>query len=122
MTSAVTDNAARQRFELVEDGFTAFANYRRSGSNLVIPHVEAPPPLRGKGTAARLMEGVAALARATGPDDHPPLQLCPDLVPEAPRARRSVEHRPLSRQPFGPAECLTKISQAEPILAHGDPR
>ena len=66
MANAVTDNAARQRFELVEDGLTAFANYRRSGANLVIPHVEAPPPLRGKGTAARLMEGVAARARTNG--------------------------------------------------------
>ena len=66
MANAVTDNTARQRFELVEDGLTAFANYRRSGANLVIPHVESPPPLRGKGTAARLMEGVVALARANG--------------------------------------------------------
>ena len=66
MANAVTDNTARRRFELVEDGFTAFANYRRSGSGLVIPHVEAPLPLRGKGTAARLMEGVVALARASG--------------------------------------------------------
>jgi predicted GNAT family acetyltransferase len=66
MANAVTDNPERQRFELVEDGLTAFANYRRSGSNLVIPHVESPPPLRGKGTAARLMEGVVALARANG--------------------------------------------------------
>lgn len=66
MASSVTDNPDRQRFELVEDGLTAFANYRRSGSTLVIPHVESPPPLRGKGTASRLMEGVAALARARG--------------------------------------------------------
>jgi hypothetical protein len=66
MANAVIDNAARQRFELVEDGLTAFANYRRSGASLAIPHVEAPPPLRGKGTAARLMEGVVALARAKG--------------------------------------------------------
>lgn len=66
MTSAVTDNEAGQRFELTENGLTAFANYRRSGNTLTIPHVEAPPALRGKGTAARLMEGVVALARANG--------------------------------------------------------
>ncbi len=66
MASAVRDNPERGRFELSEDGLTAFADYRRSGSNLVIPHVESPPPLRGKGTATRLMEGVAELVRARG--------------------------------------------------------
>jgi hypothetical protein len=66
MSGAVTDNAAKSRFELVEDGQTAFADYRRQGAVLVIPHVESPHALRGKGTAGRLMEGVVALARAEG--------------------------------------------------------
>ena len=58
-----SDNPQRQRFELIEQGLTAFATYRRSGDRLVIPHVESPPPLRGKGTADRLMHAVAAHAR-----------------------------------------------------------
>lgn len=62
----VTDNTERRRFELNENGQTAFANYQRNGLHVVIPHVEAPPALRGKGTAARLMEGIAALARTQG--------------------------------------------------------
>jgi predicted GNAT family acetyltransferase len=62
----VIDNAESCRFELVENGLTAFANYRRQGTTLVIPHVEAPPALRGKGTANRLMTGVADMARAQG--------------------------------------------------------
>ncbi len=62
----VTDNRASGRFELAEDGQTAFAVYHRSGLHVVIPHVEAPPALRGKGTAGRLMEGIVALARAEG--------------------------------------------------------
>jgi predicted GNAT family acetyltransferase len=66
MAQPITDNAARSRFELVEQGQTAFANYRRNGRTLVIPHVEAPPALRGKGTAGRLMEGIVARARAEG--------------------------------------------------------
>ena len=57
-----SDNVQRQRFELVEQGLTAFATYRRSGDRLAIPHVESPPPLRGKGTADRLMHAVAAYA------------------------------------------------------------
>ena len=66
MAAPVIDNAAKSRFELVEDGQTAFADYRRQGGKLVIPHVELPHALRGKGTAGRLMEGVVAHARAEG--------------------------------------------------------
>jgi predicted GNAT family acetyltransferase len=62
----VTDNVPRGRFELIENGLTAFATYRRVGNRVTIPHVEAPVPLRGKGTAGRLMEGIVALARAEG--------------------------------------------------------
>lgn len=64
--NCVEDNPAESRFELVEDGMTAFADYYRRGETLVIPHVESPVPLRGKGTAGRLMEGVAELARKDG--------------------------------------------------------
>lgn len=60
---SVIDNAASSRFELEENGELAFANYRRSGDVFTIPHVEAALALRGKGTAGRLMEGIAAIAR-----------------------------------------------------------
>lgn len=62
--SNFSDNAQRQRFELVEDGFIAFAEYIRRSDRLVIPHVESPIPLRGKGTAGRLMHAVAEHARS----------------------------------------------------------
>jgi predicted GNAT family acetyltransferase len=61
-TPAFFDNAARSRFELTEQGLTAFASYR-SGDVLGITHVEAPMALRGTGTAGRLMTGVARYAR-----------------------------------------------------------
>ncbi len=38
----VTDNKPYHRFELEENGETAFANYQRNGLHVVIPHVEAP--------------------------------------------------------------------------------
>jgi predicted GNAT family acetyltransferase len=62
----VTDNAALSRFELVEQGLIVFADYRRAGQVLILPHVEAPPELRGQGTAGRLMQGVLEHARAEG--------------------------------------------------------
>jgi uncharacterized protein len=61
--SAFADLPDRRRFELREGGMAAFANYHREGDRLVIPHVESPPPLRGKGTADRLMRAVVAYAR-----------------------------------------------------------
>ena len=65
-SAEVKDNTARSRFELVEQGQLAFADYARSGDRLVIPHVEAAPGLRGTGAAGRLMEGVLAAARSEG--------------------------------------------------------
>lgn len=66
MNTPVTDNPAKSRFELDVNGLTVFATYRRDGSTLYIPYVEAPPSLRGTGAAGRLMEGVMAAARAEG--------------------------------------------------------
>lgn len=64
--STVTDNTAESRFELVEDGKLAYADYRQEGNVLVIPYVESDPALRGKGTAGRLMTGVLDSARERG--------------------------------------------------------
>lgn len=60
----VRDNPSRRRYELEIDGQVAFLNYRRDGRTLIIPHVEAPPALRGTGAAGRLMAGVMEIARA----------------------------------------------------------
>ncbi len=48
------------RFELMEQGHTAFGNYHVDGDALYIDYVEAPPELRGTGAAGRLMEGIMA--------------------------------------------------------------
>jgi len=61
------DNAARQRYELIEDGFTSFADYRDVGAVRVIMHVETPSAARGRGHASKLMSHVVAHARAGGP-------------------------------------------------------
>lgn len=64
MTQSVTDNTQESRFELVEDGCVAYADYRKDGKMLYINYVFSPPELRGKGTAGRLMEGIVAAARS----------------------------------------------------------
>ena len=64
MSNHFSDNSAARRFELDVNGQIAFANYERRGRDLVISHVEAPMPLRGKGAASELMTRVAELARA----------------------------------------------------------
>lgn len=60
----ITDNTDKRRFELYENGHTAFADYRRDNDSLYIDYVEAPPVLRGTGAAGRLMEGVMQSARS----------------------------------------------------------
>jgi len=64
--SEVVDNPGKSRFELEERGLVAFADYRLHGESLVIPHVEAPPALRGTGAAGRLMTGVLEIVRERG--------------------------------------------------------
>jgi predicted GNAT family acetyltransferase len=66
MQQPFSDNRERQRFELLEDGQTVFADYRRQPGRLVITHVEAPIALRGSGAAGRLMQAVAEEAKAEG--------------------------------------------------------
>lgn len=59
-------NEQNHRFELEENGHIAFADYRLEGDNLIIPHVEAPPELRGTGAAGRLMEHICLRAGRNG--------------------------------------------------------
>ena len=62
--SELYDNPDTRRLEMVEDGQTVFADYRRDGRRLIIDHVEAPPSLRGTGAAGRFMTALAGHALA----------------------------------------------------------
>ncbi len=62
----ISDNAASSRFELIEEGKLAFAQYRLTGGVLILPHVEVDPAIRGRGAAGRLMAEVLLLARERG--------------------------------------------------------
>jgi predicted GNAT family acetyltransferase len=63
---SVIDNTARGRFELTEDGHTAFADYEIHGNVMVLPHTVVPPEARGSGMAGRLVKGALDAARERG--------------------------------------------------------
>lgn len=87
----VTDNQSLKRFELVEEGKLAFADYSIRDGIMILPHVEADPALRGKGAAGRLMEGVLEHARR---NDFKVLPVCSYAVAYI---ERHPEHRRLLR-------------------------
>lgn len=62
----LTDNNFLHRFEWTEEGKLSFADYQLDDDLLILPHVEADPALRGKGSAGRLMTAVLDLARERG--------------------------------------------------------
>ena len=55
-------NEHTNRYELTENGYTAFAQCREDDGVFYINYVESPPELRGKGTAGRLMQGLVDIA------------------------------------------------------------
>ena len=89
MTQPITDNTAKSRFELEEQGHTAYADYRREGGVLSIKYVFSPEALRGQGTAGRLMDGVTAAARAEN------LKILPICGYAASWLRKHKEHHDL---------------------------
>lgn len=54
---AVRDNAEHKRFELTQDGITAWSSYERQGNMVDIQHTLVPPEARGKGMASVLIKG-----------------------------------------------------------------
>jgi predicted GNAT family acetyltransferase len=62
----VTDNVARNRFELGLDGASGYIDYRRSGSTLFLNHAEVPAALAGHGVGTRLVRGALDLIRSRG--------------------------------------------------------
>jgi uncharacterized protein len=60
----VTNNEEAQRFEAQVDGLRALLTYRRFPDRIVFNHSEVPPPLEGKGLAAKLARTALDFARA----------------------------------------------------------
>jgi len=66
MSAAVRDNTKDRRFELEEDGSTAFISYSSSGPVVTLIHTEVPEALAGKGVGSKLVRGTLELLRARG--------------------------------------------------------
>ena len=60
------DSPSEHRFELVQDGETAFAAYRIDGDTITFTHTIVPPALEGHGVASRLIGYALGEARARG--------------------------------------------------------
>ena len=54
------------RYEMEEQGETAYADYHLDGARLYVDHVFSPPALRGSGASGRLMTALSQDARAKG--------------------------------------------------------
>jgi predicted GNAT family acetyltransferase len=61
----ITNNEEAQRFEAQVDGLRALLTYRRFPGRIVLNHTEVPPPLEGKGLAAKLARAALDFARAS---------------------------------------------------------
>lgn len=64
--SDVRDNKDEQRFELVEQGHLAFAQYRIEGDVITFTHTIVPAALQGMGVGSRLIAGALADVRSRG--------------------------------------------------------
>ncbi|MCR0981478.1 GNAT family N-acetyltransferase [Roseomonas populi] len=65
--SDVTDNTARQRFELdVGVGEPAFIAYERDGGTITLVHTIVPEAASGQGAGSRLVRGALAIIRVQG--------------------------------------------------------
>ena len=62
----VIHNETASRYELTEDGATAFASYRRHGDVLTFDHTVTPLELRGRGIASRVVKVALDDVRARG--------------------------------------------------------
>jgi len=62
----ISDNTARNRFELVVDGETAFLTYERTRDTLTLVHTEVPAGARGQHLGGRLVDFAVSAGHAAG--------------------------------------------------------
>lgn len=63
----VTDNKARNRFEMpLDGGALAYVDYAVEDDKLLLTHAQVPPAFEGRGIGAQLARGVFEEIRARG--------------------------------------------------------
>ncbi len=87
MTDAVTDNVAKNRYELQVDGDLAIAAYEQRGDVIAFTHTIVPEALQGRGIASRLIKAALADVRARRLK----------MSPECPFVEAYVERHPEER-------------------------
>lgn len=66
MEYVVNHHPEKYRFEVVENGLTAFVQYRLRDGALDIIHTIVPKPMEGRGVAAALVETAYKYAKEQG--------------------------------------------------------
>jgi uncharacterized protein len=67
MVIDVYDNAERSRYEIAVDGrVVGVADYRSQGDEIVFPHTEIEPSMRGEGLGDKLVRGALDDVRTRG--------------------------------------------------------
>jgi uncharacterized protein len=61
--ATIVDNAVLHRFELQQNGETAFLLYSKTGGSIRLIHTEVPQALRGQGVGSKLVGGVLRQAQ-----------------------------------------------------------
>ena len=78
------DNAARSRYEVTRDGYTAELDYVIEGHRIVLLHTEVPEALGGQGIGGELVEAAVQRAARDGLT----------IIPRCAYARRWLEKHP----------------------------
>ncbi|HMI19860.1 MAG TPA: GNAT family N-acetyltransferase [Sphingomonas sp.] len=84
MAGEVTNNEARQRYELAGEGGIAVAYYEPRGAAIALTHTVVPERLQGHGLASVLIKAALADIRKRGLK----------VVPECPFVARYIERHP----------------------------
>jgi predicted GNAT family acetyltransferase len=85
---SIRDNPEKKRFELTDNGHTAFVDYIKLKDRIIYTHTEVPPELEGNGYGSALARYVLDHAREQGLSVQP---LCPFIASYMRRHREQYE-------------------------------
>jgi uncharacterized protein len=98
----IVDNTALHRFELRENGETAFLLYSRTEDSISLIHTEVPHVMRGRGLGSKLVGGALRLIQ--------PQKLT--VIPSCPFVVQYLKNHPQYNSIVAP-EYLKKIQEGE---------